>query len=102
MEELQLRDLSSQIGSEWEKFATFLGLSAIEVYQIKLSQTESQDRVFEVLIKWQQRMSKNTNMVKTLAKALEDSGRVDLKEDLLEKAGKLKGLSAMRKIFKSL
>ena len=90
LEEVQLRDLSSQIGSEWEKFATFLGLSAIEVYQIKLSHIDAQDRVFEVLIRWQRKMSRNTNMVRTLAKALEDSGRVDLKEKLLEEAGKFR------------
>ncbi|XP_072022456.1 uncharacterized protein, partial [Amphiura filiformis] len=87
LEEEQLRDLSEKIGAEWEKVATFLGLSPMDVYKIKFSYIVAGDRVFEALVQWKRGMTKNTNMVKTLAKALEDSGRRDLAEEIREMGG---------------
>ncbi|XP_072047934.1 baculoviral IAP repeat-containing protein 1e-like isoform X2 [Amphiura filiformis] len=86
----EFHDLSVRIGSEWEKLATFLGLSPNMVNKIKLTNTVDEDCVFAVLVQWQQQMYKNTNIVKTLVKALENSGRKDLAAELQERAEKQK------------
>ena len=88
IDETEFLIIASKIGDEWQKFATFLGLKGNEIYRIKIDCQNEEDRVFNVMVKWQQKMARNTNMVKTLAKALEDSGRVDLKEEILDKYGR--------------
>ena len=83
MSEQNLRDLAGLVGPDWEKLATFLGFTAIEISILKHDnplQTEQQS--FCMLVTWKQRQSSSVDQRGALGAALERIGRVDLYERL--------------------
>ncbi|XP_038062351.1 uncharacterized protein LOC119732820 [Patiria miniata] len=83
-----LRKISEKLGSEWQKLATHLGLSAAEIERIMMDdpgQTENQ--IFNMLVKWMRQQSTSTDQRDVLCTALMEIGRRDIVEDLIEITG---------------
>ncbi|XP_038062670.1 uncharacterized protein LOC119733164 [Patiria miniata] len=83
-----LRKISERLGSEWQKLATHLGLSAAEIDRIVMDdpgQTENQ--IFNMLVKWRCQQSTSADQRDVLCTALMEIGRRDIVENLLEITG---------------
>ncbi|XP_038062694.1 uncharacterized protein LOC119733183 isoform X2 [Patiria miniata] len=73
-----LYKISAMFGSEWQKLATHLGLSAAEIDRIEMAdpgQTENQ--IFNMLVKWRGKQGE------VLYKVLMKMGRTDIVEELI-------------------
>ncbi|XP_072033712.1 uncharacterized protein [Amphiura filiformis] len=81
--EMGLRELSSKLGVEWEKLATFLGFSFVDIQRFKCNQPQNmENQIFLMLMTWRCWLSNRATSHK-LARALEKSGRTDLADEIL-------------------
>ncbi|XP_038062334.1 uncharacterized protein LOC119732802 [Patiria miniata] len=74
-----LRKISERLGSEWQKLATHLGLSAAEIERMVMDdpgQTENQ--IFNMLVKWRRKQRE------VLCTALMEMGKMDIAEDMID------------------
>ncbi|XP_022086127.1 uncharacterized protein LOC110976823 isoform X2 [Acanthaster planci] len=77
----KLGKLSDHLAGEWQKLAAFLGLNAAQVEKIKYDFEGTDNRIFQMLLKWKQQ-AKEEDLIGTLQGALRDVGRNDLVEKL--------------------
>ena len=74
-----LRRLSSNLGTDWEKLATFLDISYATVGKLKRDHTGTEEQIFQMLLTFKKNSNKNQHgLVDQLETALSDIGRVDL------------------------
>ena len=85
-----LRKMAERLGGDWEKLATFLGFTAAEIFCIKMdSPYQTENQIFNMLIKWTQRQPMIDGQNHTLAKELWEIGRLDIVHQLHLLPGKL-------------
>ncbi|XP_038066228.1 tripartite motif-containing protein 3-like [Patiria miniata] len=79
IQDLTLRELSQELSYEWEALASFLGMKVAETSVLKMDfpgQTENQ--VFNMLIRWRQKQEPTVDQVAVLSAALIKAKRTDL------------------------
>ncbi|XP_038062863.1 uncharacterized protein LOC119733351 isoform X2 [Patiria miniata] len=86
--DFDLRMISNELGSEWRKLATNLGLSTAEIEHIVMDDPGQTDKqIFIMLVKWKSRVSTSLDQREVLCKALMEIGRRDIAEYLLDIRG---------------
>ncbi len=81
LSDIVLRRLSSNLGSEWEKLASFLGFNKPKVEQFMMEATIRgvENAIFTMLVAWREDQPvQTTDYRKELKTALEKCGRCDL------------------------
>ncbi|XP_022086118.1 E3 ubiquitin-protein ligase TRIM71-like [Acanthaster planci] len=77
-----LAELAGELGAEWERLGIFLGLNNSEVQKIKADHDHTDNRIYQMLLKWKQQAPTGTNLIGTLCEALQKVRRYDLAESL--------------------
>ncbi|XP_072019729.1 death-associated protein kinase 1-like isoform X2 [Amphiura filiformis] len=78
VDDVSLRDLSKKIGTEWESLATYLGMDSAIIQRLTADFPETNDRIFNMFIRWRKMQPQSVNKIDVLASALEKVERVDL------------------------
>ncbi len=81
LSDIVLRNISSNLGSEWEKLASYLGFSQPKIEQFMMESTVRgiENAMFNMLVAWREKQPvQETNFRKELKSALEKCGRCDL------------------------
>ncbi|XP_072049041.1 uncharacterized protein [Amphiura filiformis] len=87
LSDIVLRSVSSNLGSEWEKLASFLGFSQAKIEQFMMESTVRgiENAMFIMLVTWREKQPVGTtNYRKELKNALEKCGRCDLADIIHE------------------
>ncbi|XP_022097602.1 NACHT, LRR and PYD domains-containing protein 3-like isoform X2 [Acanthaster planci] len=80
-----LRKVAEKLGSEWERLATSLGLSAAEVSRIQMDKPgQTENQIFNMLVRWRRKQSIGVDQVDSLCRALTEIGRDDIVAELAE------------------
>ena len=75
------REISSNIGKEWQEFARCLGTKEPDLYRFKYNNPHNfTDLISEILCEWFQKKTEDSNLVTELVEALEGVHRKDLAE----------------------
>ena len=93
LRDVELRRLSENLGSEWQKLATYLGFNRakIQQYEIESERRGMENSIFDMLVSWRERQPKGTNFRAAMKSLLVKCDRVDLAETILSRTyvGKL-------------
>ena len=87
LSDIVLRRISSNVGSEWEKLACYLGFSQAKVEQfMDISMSRGMENaIFSMLVEWRDEQPvASTNYRKELKIALDKCGRCDLADTIQE------------------
>ncbi|XP_022100152.1 uncharacterized protein LOC110984345 [Acanthaster planci] len=80
-----LRKLASQLGPDWGKVASFLGLAWAEIRSIRSDNPlQTEEQAFQALIMWKHGQPRHADQIGTLCSALWQAGRIDLAERVQE------------------
>ncbi|XP_072049040.1 uncharacterized protein [Amphiura filiformis] len=91
LSDIILRRISSNLGSEWEKLASFLGFNQAKVEQFMMETAVRgiENAMFDMLVAWREdQPTRTTNYRKELKTALEKCGRCDLVDIIQEESPK--------------
>lgn len=73
LNDITLLEISKDLGIEWEQLATYLGFKAAEIQCLKIDFPHStQNRIFQMLVKWRDRQELEVNKKDVLRQALID------------------------------
>ncbi|XP_022098479.1 uncharacterized protein LOC110983490 isoform X2 [Acanthaster planci] len=88
-----LRQIASELGEEWERLATTLGVSSSKIFQLKENNRgKIGDAMFQMLLCWHQ----GGGQLADLVSALDDVGRNDLANKLQDVANNTQALQSTR------
>ena len=74
-----LRNLASEVGSEWPKLASYLGITSCVVDRLIADNKTTEECVFRMLVTWRQRSIEDGNTTSVhLQNALRNAERCDL------------------------
>lgn len=75
--DITLLEISKNLGIEWEQLATYLGFKASEIQCLKIDFPHStQNRIFQMLVKWRDRQELEVNKKDVLRQALIDIDQI--------------------------
>ncbi|XP_072045724.1 LOW QUALITY PROTEIN: NLR family CARD domain-containing protein 4-like [Amphiura filiformis] len=80
--EVFLRRLSSHIGDEWKSLAIQLGFRPDQIERLGRDYTNTEDKIFSMLVDWKQSQTRDTDYQDGLVNALTRCGRSDLAVNL--------------------
>ena len=86
--EKNFRDLAHNLGQEWERLATELGMNSSEIFQIKQDYQGVANQIFQMLIAWQQKQGTQQGPAR---QSLLDALRTVQRNDLAETLGQMQG-----------
>ena len=85
MSERHLRAVAAELGPEWERLASDLGFTLSELYRLKQDGSTTENTIFSMLVVWSRREGGDlVSKVKTLGEALDECGRRDVVQTVLE------------------
>lgn len=77
LNDITLLEISKNLGIEWEQLATYLGFKASEIQCLKIDFPHStQNRIFQMLVKWRDRQELEVNKKDVLRQALIDIDQI--------------------------
>lgn len=80
--ELQLSDISDDVGTCWRELGPKLSIAAAKIYNLDEEYSHNRDKAYALLIKWKEQMGSGA-LAGHLADALESIGRKSIAEKLL-------------------
>ncbi|XP_033099244.1 p53-induced death domain-containing protein 1-like [Anneissia japonica] len=87
LNEVVFRDLGEELGNDWRRLATFLGVPYVKQEKISAKHPgDMEEQTIAMLLEWKKATKRGDNRVDILSTALNKAGRIDLAE-LVEELG---------------
>ncbi|XP_072031723.1 uncharacterized protein [Amphiura filiformis] len=80
--DVELLQLAEEVGIQWKNVGVYLGLKACHIFAINSDYAMTEDKAFNMLIQWRQRLSRVANARHLLGKALMKCNLVSLAEKI--------------------
>ena len=88
LSDVELLELAGEVGVDWKKLGIYLGLRASQIASINTDYPMTEDKAFQMLMRWKKGLSKTADARVLIGRALMKCGLVGLAEsyDSLEGA----------------